>query len=219
MSAARARCLARLATLALALGAGACAGRETDASRAAWQRAVQSDSPATAGGRGTTTGGGSGTLADTTAWRDLNKFTAGAAERLSLGISTAPLDSLIDELCAEPPEAAEAEAVIEPEAVRCPPKPAMDPLGHPLMLELGRRGTVGLVAEELSPADSSALVELALQQMAGACAGAWTKIPSVPTEELHTCMSPTGSRLVLGRILRPGEGERWQFSLAVLGPG
>ncbi len=217
-----ARCLAVcLACGALIGGAAACAGRETQASRAAWQRAVESGNPATGGGGGTSQGRGGGALADPSAWRDLHKFTVDAAELVALGVSTAPLDALIDKLCAEPPE--EDPAVIEPEAVRCQPKPAMDPLGHPLMLELGRRGTIGLVATELSSADSEALVALALEQMAGACSGPWTRIPSIPTEEFHTCMAPSGSTLVLGRFLGhpPGQAqsESWQFSLAVLGPG
>jgi hypothetical protein len=187
--------LRRLALVAL-IGLGGCAARET------------------AGSKG---GGNDGRLADPGAWRDLATFTADIADMLSLGVSTAPLATLVDKLCAEPPE--EETGMVEPEAVRCPPRPAMDPMGHPLVLELSRRGTVGLVASDLSDGDSAALLTQALKQMAGACAGGWTRTAGPHHEEFHTCTSPSGSLLVLGRFPGEGAGERWQFSLAVLGPG
>ncbi len=208
--------LRRLALVAL-LGLGGCAAKETQASRDAWTRAVRGSNLGRASGGG---GGGDkndGSLADPSAWKDLVTFTNGAAEMLSLGVSTAPLASLVDKLCAEPPD--EQPGVLAPEAVRCPPTPAMDPLGHPLMLELGDRGNVGLVAADLTDKDSADLVILALKQMASACAGAWTRIPGGNHEEFHTCMAPSGSQLVLGRFSGEGKGDRWQFSLAVLGPG
>lgn len=207
--------LRRLALVALAL-LGGCAGRETAASRAAWQNAVRGGKPDGAGGATTPGGRNDGGLADPGAWRDLATFTRDTAELLSQGVSTAPLAALVDRLCAEPPE--EETGVLEPETVRCPPKPAMDPLGHPLKLELSRHGSVGLVATDMTDGDSAALLTQALKQMASACAGAWVRSPGPHHEEFHTCTSPTGSLLVLGRF--PGEsGERWQFSLAVLGPG
>jgi len=207
--------LRRLALVALAL-LGGCAGRETAASQAAWQNAVRGGKPDGTGGITTPGGRNDGGLADPGAWRDLATFTAETAELLSQGVSTAPLASLVDSLCAEPPE--EETAVLEPDSVRCPPKPAMDPLGHPLMLELSRHGTVGLVATDLTDGDSAALLTQALKQMASACAGAWVRSPGPHQEELHMCTSRAGPLLVLGRF--PGEGgERWQFSLAVLGPG
>lgn len=211
----RARCLA----LAAILGAGACATRETESSRRAWKQAQDrgksGPSDGAAPSRGTTANAG----ADPSAWRDLASFTTSTSDLLSLGTSTAPLPTLIDKLCAEPPEA-EAKGV-EAKAVRCPPKPTIEPLGHTLTLELAR-GTIGLVATDLNDRDSAALVEEGLKQLAGVCADGWTKIPSRADnahEEFHRCTARSGSMVVLGRLPLDLGAGRWQFSLAVLGPG
>jgi len=211
---------ARYLALAAALGLGACAGRETQSTRSAWKQAIERGAPGPSGGatpsRGTTASDG----ADPSAWRALAGFTSSTSERLSLGTSTAPLPALIDELCAEPPEGSAAMGA-EARVVHCPPKPAMEPLGHPLTLELAR-GTVGLAALDLNDKDSAALVAEALKQLAGTCAHAWTKIPSRADnahEDFHTCMALTGSTVVLGRFPIDLGAGRWQFSLAVLGPG
>lgn len=212
----RARCLA----LAAAVGLGACASRETQSSRKAWQQALDRGEPGRTGAatpsRGTTANAG----VDPSAWRDLASFTTSSSELLSLGTSTAPLPALVDKLCAEPPEELEVNGA-EAKAIRCPPKPAMDPLGHPLTLELAR-GSVGLVAVDLSDRDSAALVEESLKQLAGTCAHGWTKSPSRADnahEDFHTCTAPSGSMVVVGRFPIDLGGGRWQFSLAVLGPG
>lgn len=202
------------------LGLTACAGRETQSSRSAWQKALDRGKSGASDGASQTRGPTANTGVDPSAWRDLTSFTTGASDLLSLGTSTAPLPTLIDRLCAEPPEETEVKG-IEAKAVRCPPKPAMEPLGHPLTLELAR-GTVGLVAVDLSDHDSAALVEEALKQLAGACAQGWTTIPSRADnahEEFHTCTAPSGSTVVLGRFPIDLGAGRWQFSLAVLGPG
>ena len=205
----------RLALVAL-FGLGGCAGRETQASRAAWQKAVRGEHPdASNGANGGTPDDAA--LADPSAWRDLTKFTQDSAELLSLGVSTAPLPSLVDKLCAEPPE--ELDNALTPTAVRCPPKPPMDPLGHPLTLELGDHSTIGLAATDLTDMDSAELLALALKQLVSACADPWTRVPSGNREEFHTCAAPSGSMVVLGRFSPEGSGDRWQFSLAVLGPG
>lgn len=207
-----------LAAIVVGLGTlGACASRETAASRAAWNQAVRGDDPRPGLGSDRGEDKKAGDMADPNAWRDLASFTSDAAELLSLGVSTVPLKKLIAQLCAEPPE--ESPGVLEPEAVRCPPKPAIEPIGHTLTLELSRHGTVGLVAPELSAKDSTDLLTLSLKYLAGSCAGGWTKTRDNATEEFHTCAAPSGSTLVLGRFLSEGGGERWQFSLAVLGPG
>lgn len=211
----RARSLAIvLVTLGVTDG---CAARETAASRAAWNRAVRGDGPAPGRGDGKGEDKKAGEMADPSAWRDVNSFIKDTAELLSLGISTVPLDTLIAKLCAEPPE--ESPGALEPEAVRCPPKPTMEPIGHTLTLELSRHGTVGLVATELSGKESSDLVALTLKYLAGSCAEGWTRDPGNNTREFHTCAAPSGSTVVVGRFLSEGGGERWQFSLAVLGPG
>lgn len=215
----RARSLAVVLVTSVGLGTftTGCASRETAASRAAWNKAVRGDGPAPGRGDGRGEDKKAGEMADPSAWRDLASFAGDTAELLSLGVSTVPLDALIAKLCAEPPE--EGPGALEPDAVRCPPKPTLEPIGHTLTLELSRHGSVGLVATELSAKESTDLLTLSLKYLAGSCAGGWTKKPGDSTKEFHTCTAPSGSELVLGRFLPDGDGDRWQFSLAVLGPG
>ncbi len=212
----RARCLA----LAAVLGSGACASRETQSSRNAWQQAQDRGQSGPGGGATPNRGTTANTGVDPSAWRELASFTTSAGDLLSLGTSTAPLPTLIDKLCAEPPEETEAKGA-PAKAVRCPPKPAIEPLGHTLTLELAR-GTVGLVAVDLNDRESAELVAEGLKQLAASCAHGWTKIPSRADnahEEFHTCTAPSGSTVVLGRLPIDLGAGRWQFSLAVLGPG
>ena len=213
---ARSPALAKLFAVGLAVGLGGCASRETAASRAAWKRAVRGSSTASSGTGASKDGKTDGTTADPSAWRDLAAFTSESAELLALGVSTAPMATLIEKLCAEPPE--EDLAALAPEAVRCPPKPAMDPLGHPLALEIGR-GSVGLVATDLEARASVDLLADALKHLAGACEQGWTRTVSDAQQEFHSCTARSGSMLVVGRFIGEGGGDRWQFSLAVLGPG
>lgn len=204
------------------LGLGACAARETQSSRSAWKQAVERGEPGRSNGAAPSRGNTSTNDSDHSAWRDLASFTTSTAELLSLGTTTAPLARLVDKLCAEPPEEPGGAASGAPaQALRCAPRPAMEPLGHPLTMELAR-GTVGLVAVDLSDRDSAALLEEALRQLAGTCAHGWTKIPSRADnahEEFHTCTARSGSTVVLARFPIDLGAERWQFSLAVLGPG
>jgi hypothetical protein len=212
----RARCLA----LAAVLGCSACATRETESSRNAWKQALDPGKSGPGNGATPSRGTAANPGVDPSAWHDLASFTTSTSDLLSLGTSTAPLPTLIAKLCGEPPEEVEAKG-IEAKAVRCPPKPTMEPLGHALTLELAR-GTAGLVATDLNDRDSAALVEAGLKQLAGACTQGWTKIPSRADnahEEFHTCTAPSGSMVVLGRFPIDLGAGRWQFSLAVLGPG
>jgi len=213
----RARCLA----LAAVLGSGACATRETESSRKAWKQAQDRGKSGPGDGGAPRKGTIADAAADPSVWRDLASFTTSTGDLLALGTSTAPLPMLIDKLCEEPPEAETMVKGREAKAVRCPPKPAMEPLGHTLTLELAR-GTVGLVATDLNDRESAALVEEGLKQLTGACADGWTKIPSRADnahEEFHRCTARSGSVVVLGRFPLDLGAGRWQFSLAVLGPG
>lgn len=213
MSAPRVWCLA----LAVLAGLGACATRETRSSRDAFKAA-------TAKGRtpeGRTPTGRDPTRDDSaagsiSAWKALYSFTTDAAEMLSLGTTTATLPTLIKKLCDDPDSVRDAT-----DAVRCAPKPAQDPLGRELTLELSK-AHIGLVATDLTDSDSADLLAQALKQLASACSHPWTEIPSRADnahEELHTCQATAGSMLVLGRFPSDLGAGRWQFSLAVLGPG
>lgn len=213
MSGPRACCLA----LALLAGVAACAGRETRASRDAFKSAMRqggaADDKSTTG---TDAGPGDPGAIDTSAWKALLSFTNSASEMLALGTTTATLPTLIKKLCAEPPEDAKTA-----EAVDCEPQTTLDPQGRPLTLELSK-ASIGLVATDLADSDSADLLNQAMKQLAGACSQPWTEIPSRADnahEEFHTCPAATGSMLVLGRFPSDLSAERWQFSLAVLGPG
>lgn len=213
MSAPRACCLA----LAILAGLAACATRETRASRDAFKSAVDKTGNT---GNQTTKGNdptrGDPAAGDNSAWKALFSFTNAAAEMLSLGTSTATLPTLIKKLCAEPPEDAKTAS-----AVRCEPDPPLDPLGRPLTLELSK-AQIGLVATDLTDSDSADLLAQAMKQLASACGSPWTEIPSRADnahEEIHTCPASAGSMLVLGRFPVDLGTGRWQFSLAVLGPG
>lgn len=221
----RAGCYARavracLAALALALACSACAGRTTQASRTAWDKALARRSdPAVAAPRPGPRGGARG---DGTAgtWQQVGQFTADAVDILADGSTTISLASLAERLCAVQPDTLAADPPVE--AVRCPPKVELSPLGHTLELELGRPSSIGLFARELSDKDSAQLVRQAQQQLAGACREAWSAGRSSADnahEEFHTCTTGTGAVLVLGRFPLDLGANRWQFSLVVLGPG
>lgn len=213
MSALRAGCLA----LAILAGLG-CASRETRASRDAFKSALAKDrAPETRTPAGSTNAGSDAAAGDVTAWKALYSFTVKVADMLSLGATTATLPTLIKKLCVEPPESLRDGE----EAIRCEPEPPLEPLGRALTLELSK-AQVGLVATDLTDSDSAELLAQALRQLAGACGAPWTEIPSRADnahEELHTCPATAGSMLVLGRFPSDIGAGRWQFSLAVLGPG
>jgi hypothetical protein len=212
----------RACSLALALAAaGACAGRDTQASRDAFKSAVaRGDAGQGGAAKGRDRTGRSPSAIDATTWKQLATFTADAADMLSLGTTTVSLPALIEKLCAEPPE--ERRAGVDLDAVRCPPEPALDPLGHALTLELGRGATLGLVAADLSDSDSADLLQQALRQLAGVCGRPWTQIPRRADDahaEFHTCTATTGPTIALGRFPIDLAAGRWQFSISVLGPG
>lgn len=213
MPASRACCFA----LALVVGLAACANRETRSSRDAFKSAVtRSSSSGDPTKTGAGAGAGSGSAIDSSAWKALLNFTNTAADMLSLGTSTAPLATLIKKLCASPPEDAKTAT-----AVRCEPESPIEPQGRPLTLELSK-ASIGLVAVDLTDSDSAELLAQTIKQLAGACAQPWTEIPSGADnahEEFHTCPATAGSQLVLGRFPSDLGSGRWQFSLAVLGPG
>lgn len=210
--------LARLA-LGLALACTACASNATQSSRDAWSDALtRGTKPGGAGGRG---GGlrGRGSLSQDP-WSALSRFTGESVQLLADGSSTVTLARLAERLCKEtPPELADDPDV---GAVRCEPREPVDPLGHALEVELGRASTIGFVALDLSDTESEQLVRQALKRIGGACMEVWKPAPrraDNALEEFHTCPAAGGAELVLGRFPSPTTAGRWQFSLAVLGPG
>lgn len=206
--------------LALVLACSACAGRTTQASRKAWDRALARRGDPGAGAAGSGTGRGDNRGGVSGAWQRVGQFAADAVDVLADGSTTISLRNLAEDLCAEPPEELDADPPVD--AVRCAPKGELSPLGHDLTLELGRASTIGLFARELSDQDSAQLVRQALQQLVGVCRDPWATAPSQADNahaDFHTCGTGTGSVIVVGRYPYDLGGNRWHFSLAVLGPG
>lgn len=202
--------------LALALACSACSGGTTQTSRKAWDKAIARRSDPTVGATRPGSGKGSRGTGAGGAWSQVGQFTADAVDVLADGSTTISLTDLATKLCAEPPEGTDTEAV------RCPPKGELSPLGHPLTLELGRASSIGLFARELSDQDSALLVRQAQQQIAGICRDPWVAAPSQADNahaDFYTCGTGTGAVIVLGRYPYDLGGNRWHFSLAVLGPG
>jgi hypothetical protein len=95
----------------------------------------------------------------------------------------------------------------------CNPIPPLAVDGHAFALEVGAVGVIGLVASDLSGADSSALVQQALRATKSLCARPWQEVPSM---EFHTCPIEGGPTLAVGRISN-GKRAGWQVSISILG--
>ena len=95
----------------------------------------------------------------------------------------------------------------------CNPVPPLSVDGHAFALEVGAVGVIGLVASDLSSADSSALLQQALRATEGLCARPWQEVPSM---DFHTCPIEGGPTLAVGRISN-GKRAGWQVSISVLG--
>lgn len=206
--------------LALLLACSACKST-AEASRQAWQKAVEQGggdpTGASAGGsgRGTTRGGGTGD-----GGQALAQFVSDAVELLAGGSTTASLLTLAERLCLEPPPALAEDPDLD--AVRCEPKTKLVVLSHELQLELGRPSTIGASIGDLSDQDSADLVRDALKWLRALCREPWTPAPrgaDNALEEFHTCPTDTGAELAVGRFPHDLGAGQWQFSLAVLGPG
>jgi hypothetical protein len=95
----------------------------------------------------------------------------------------------------------------------CNPIPPLSVDGHAFALEVGAVGVIGLVASDLSGADSSALVQQALRATESLCARPWQEVASM---DFHTCPIEGGPTLAVGRISN-GKRAGWQVSISILG--
>jgi hypothetical protein len=209
----------RLAVV-LALACSACTSGATQTSRRAWDDALNRRNDPGAGGA--QTDGPRGPARPTRtgdAWQQLSQFTRDAVDMLADGKTTVSLPRLAAQLCDEVPDKLSDNPAIE--AVECAPKQPLAPQGHDLRLDLGRDSTIGLRADELTDQASEQLVRQTMQRLASACAEPWTPWRSADDahKEFHTCPTPSGALLSVGRYPSDLGGGRWRFSLAVLGPG
>lgn len=212
--------------LALVFACSACSSA-TQASRDAWDRAVTNQGGASKGGDGA--GGGRGGQkgsgpGDT--WQGLAQFTIDASELLAGGSTTVSLPRLAEQLCSAAPDVPDApDAPDEDSAadsLRCAPRTPLAALGRDFELELGRSpSSIGLLADDLSDQDSSELVSQIRQRLRGVCREPWSRADNALAveQEFHTCPTAGGAVLAVGRFPTDLGAGKWQFSLAVLGPG
>jgi hypothetical protein len=212
--------MVRLA-LALALACSACTGGATQASKRAWNDALtRRDSPG--GGPGGKSGGAgpSRSTRPGDAWQQLTQFTTDAIDLLADGTTTVSLPRLATRLCDEVPDELTGDPAIG--AVECAPKQPLALQGHDMRLELDRTSIISLRAGDLDDKTSDQLVRQCMQRLTSACSEPWSPAPRGADnahEEFHTCPTPSGALLSVGRFPSDLSGGRWQFSLAVLGPG
>ncbi|MEZ4426811.1 MAG: hypothetical protein R3A51_03860 [Nannocystaceae bacterium] len=104
---------------------------------------------------------------------------------------------------------------------RCDPEPALVIDGHPLSLEIGKAGVIGLVAVELDERASEKLLSETLARAKEWCEGGLHELPRADDarQEFHTCLAKTGPQLAIGRFPSEATAGQWQFSLVVLAPG
>jgi hypothetical protein len=205
----------------LALACSACSSGATQTSRRAWDDALTRRNDPGAGGAQSV--GPRGTSRPTRTgdpWQQLSQFTRDAVDLLADGTTTVSLPRIAAQLCDEVPDKLTADPAID--AVDCAPKQPLAPQGHDLRLDLGRDSIIGLRADELTDQASEQLVRQSMQRLASACAEPWTPVPRSADDahkEFHTCPTPSGALLSVGRYPSDLGGGRWRFSLAVLGPG
>jgi hypothetical protein len=207
----------RLELVVVAAMAGpGCAARADARARAAFERsspgAERDDS--TDGGAGS--GGGiyePGTELPKQGWPRVADIVQRSADILEVSITADTLARLAQAWCAVEPEPMETEHGV----VRiCYPQPPVTIDGHAFSLELAAIGVIGLVAGDLSDAESRALTEQALAKMKSACRGPFQEELDRrdSRHELYTCPTPSGSLLAIGRL--PVAGGVWQVSIAVI---
>jgi hypothetical protein len=221
-------------TIVATLAAGlvmlpACAKRTDQAMRRAWESSA---------GRGTQSGtrangDAPGENGDPRAkvsfgWARVDEILVQAIELLDIGPDDSRIARLAERWCAIEPAA--HETVHGPVFV-CHPSPAVSVEGHTLVLELGAPGVIGLVARDLSEAQSLTLSQRARKAASRLCTGPWAPAPAVTArdgalrEEFHTCTTQGGPMLAVGRTrVRSDDDNRmergrnvWQVSVAVLG--
>ncbi len=213
--------LARLLGPALALavvGAPACARRSEEAARAAWEQAVRAGrGDGGGGGDGGGRGGGDGGR-EGASWQAMRKLVDEVEGTLALGVPTVDLEGLATRLCGAAPELSREEAGL---VYHCDPDPAIVLQGVDLQVEVDATGVVGFAAPDVDGAVSESLLQRALEQLGSACAHSWTPVQRGENahEEFFTCPTASGTAIAIGRFPRDLAGNRWHFSLALLGPG
>ncbi len=212
----------RLLGLATALSLTMCAGKREAKLRASWDKAVR-DAAAEQQRAGDEDGGdGDNSDEHATEWRELESFVGRVVDEVALGLATVSMDRLTASMCAEAPDVDRlGPEETGPRVFHCTPEPPQTILGEAMTLELSETGEVGLVATGLTDKLSAKLLAQAVERVAPWCDDTLRETAHEKNAlfEFHTCMTPAGPRLAVGRFPSEGEEERWQFSLVVLIPG
>lgn len=210
-----------LAALALAVGlvATACARKAEEAARSAWDSAVRGQGAGKGDGGPGGSGAGDDPQRDAEEWTAVTGVVADIGETFAPGVSTVDVEALAERLCGRPPDRREEGGEI---LYTCEPEPRLIVLNESLEYEISTSGVVGIVAPDLTAADSQELLQAAKAQLGGACRRPWTAVDASAEnahDEFYTCPQTNGSTLAVGRLPRDLVAGQWQFSLAVLGPG
>lgn len=200
----------------------ACTKRTDERIRKAWGGGAK----AAGAGAGNGEGLGDDPEGDTEAapirvgWDRLDEILDGAVAEASLGTDDEVMARLAERWCEVQPEPRPSD---EGPVLVCLPDPPVQIDGHAFSLELGGEGVIGLVAAELSAAESSALADEALRRTERWCTRPWndvsprpTEPPPAPTAKLHSCPVEGSAFLVVARFLSNAQAGRWQVSVAVI---
>jgi hypothetical protein len=198
----------------------ACARRVEEHTQDAWERAARGASDERE--KEATSGDGDGESRSprrTYGWERIGSMIETARRLLARGADPDAIAQLADQWCAQeatPMQGRHGEVRV------CVPAPPVSVAGHAFTLELGGTGVIGLVASELSGAQSTKLLQQALAQGSHWCAGSWTHVPvrdENAHEEFHTCPTRGGPTLAAGRFPKDLRADLWQVSVSVIGAG
>lgn len=197
-----------------------CARRTDAEARRAFERAQGRGAPGDGPRSEVVSGGGKGVFnRDKLGWDRVAQLLDNAVTIQRASPDEDRMAELAAQWCAIEPEPRDTED--GPVRV-CNPEPPVIADGTTFTLELGGDGVVGLVASDLSRADSEALATKARERVTPLCAAPWSAAtPDVDVTEpsFVTCPTEGGPLLSVGRFPRTPGGTRWFVSLAVLTPG
>jgi hypothetical protein len=207
--------------LAVLVGLAPACARRTDArTRRAWQKTAQAG-PAEGSGpdaSGDTDAAGEDERAPLEGWPRVAEIVERAEQVMAISPDAGVIAQLAQEWCGIEPE---VQATDHGDVRVCFPDPPVSAGGHTFTLELGSLGVIGLVASDLSNAESRALAQEARGMTGGRCTRPWKSTPTLrgpeSKEEFHTCSVAGGPILVVGRVPLPAGSDVWQVSIAVLG--
>jgi len=159
------------------------------------------------------------TVETVTGWERIDVFIGRAIRVLARSPGPERFELLASRWCEIDPEP----LVTEHGDVRvCSPETPVEVDGHEFTLELGAVGTIGLVSQELTDAQSQAVTARGRTTIEHRCVERFAPVVHFDAtagrrDEFFTCPVEGGSTLAIGRMPMPGT-SLWQVSIAVLWP-